>query len=173
MITDGLLFIGSIITLAFICIYYIWIKKRYPLEDGLPITIIIMPIISIIGGLLIMVTIRSIDAKKTLGYKPTANIVSIRNNDVISGSFTLGCGTIEQSEYYFYFYKTLSGGYARGKKSVNSTVIVEDNYKTPHIEELKISYESRSGWFKFTEQTEDTYRIIVPKGTVVNKFQLY
>lgn len=174
MITDIQLFLFFSLSLAAICIYFIWFKpKDIDMDYAIPATIIIMPLISILIGLLLMLGVRGIDSKETVSYKPTCNIVSIRNNDVTSGNFMLGCGSIKQTEYYFYFYKTLNGGYARGKKNVNKTVIVENDTKHPHIEILKTTYESKSGWFKFRGQEEENYKIIVPKGTILNKFQLY
>ena len=174
MITDLQLFLGITNTIGAICVYFIWFKpKDLDMDNAIPATIILMPIISIFAGFLFMVGVRWIDSKETISYKPTCNIVSIRNNDVTSGNFMLGCGSIKQTEYYFYFYKTLNGGYARGKKNVNRTVIVEDNTKHPHIEILKTTYESKSGWFKFRGQEEEDYKIIVPKNTILNKFQLY
>lgn len=143
------------------------------MDDAIPLTIFITPLISICLGFLFMFGMRWIDSKKTVSYKPTCNIVSIRNNDVTSGNFMLGCGSIKQTEYYFYFYETLNGGYARGKKNVNYTVIVEDACHRPHIEILTRIYESKSGWFKFSNQQEEDYKIIVPKNTILNKFQLY
>ena len=174
MITDLQLFIGISLILAAICIYFIWFRpKDINMVDAIHLTIFPTPLISILFGLLLMLGVRGIDSKETVSYKPTCNIISIRNNDVTSGNFMLGCGSINQSEYYFYFYKTLNGGYARGKKDVNRTVIVEDNTKHPHIEILKTTYESKSGWFKFRDQEEEDYKIVVPKGTILNKFQLY
>lgn len=143
------------------------------MDNAIPATIILMPIISIFAGLLFMLGVRWIDSKETISYKPTCNIISIRNNDVTSGNFMLGCGRINQSEYYFYFYKTLNGGYARGKKDVNRTEIVENDGHVPQIKILTTTYESKTGWFKFREQQEEKYIIIVPKNTIVNKFQLY
>ena len=174
MITDLQLFLGVTNTLAAICIYFIWFRpKDIDMDDAIPLTLFITPLISIFIGLLFMFGVRWIDSKETVSYKPTCNIVSIRNNDVTSGSFMLGCGSIKQTEYYFYFYRTLNGGYARGKKNVNYTVIVEDACQRPHIEILTRTYQSKSGWFKFRDQKEEEYKIIVPKNTILNKFQLY
>jgi hypothetical protein len=117
--------------------------------------------------------LRFLESNSTESYKPTCYIASIKNSDEIRGNFTLGCGTIKETEYYYYFYKTLNGGYARGKKDVNKTVIVEDGSQQPHIEALTTSYESKTGWFKYHDESEEEHRIIVPKGTIVSKFELY
>jgi hypothetical protein len=174
MITAIQLFIGLTLTIAAICIYFIWFRpKDIVILDAIPLTLFFMPLVSVFAGFIIFFNIRFIDSTERVAYKPLCNIVSIRNNDVTSGNFTLGCGRIEETEYYFYFYKTLNGGYARGKKSVNKTEIVENNAHIPQIKILTTSYKSKSGLFKFDEQKEEKYIIVVPKGTILNKFQLY
>jgi hypothetical protein len=174
MITDLQLFLGFTNTIAAICIYFIWFRpKDIDMDDAIPLTIFITPLISVFVSFLILFNLRFIDSTETESYKPLCNIVSIRNNDVTSGNFMLGCGSIKQTEYYFYFYKTLNGGYARGKKKVNKTEIVENNAHIPQIKILTTSYKSKSGLFKFGEQQEEKYIIVVPKGTILNKFQLY
>jgi hypothetical protein len=174
MITAIQLFIGLAIIIASICIYFFWFRpKDLDASEAITLTVFAMPFISILIGFLILFNIRFIDSVETVAYKPLCNIISIRNNDVTSGEFMLGCGSIEQTEYYFYFYKTLNGGYARGKKSVNKTEIVENDNHIPQIKILTTSYNSKSGWFKFDNQQEERYIIVVPKGTILNKFQLY
>lgn len=174
MITTIQLFIGLSLIIASICIYFIWFRpKDIDMDDAIPLTLFITPLISIFIGLLMLFNIRFIDSVETVRYKPLCNIISIRNNDVTSGNFMLGCGSIKQTEYYFYFYKTLNGGYARGKKNVNKTVIVENNSHIPQIKILTTSYKSKSGWFKYEDEEQESYIIVVPKGTILNKFQLY
>jgi len=175
MITDLQLFFALIAIIATTCLYFIWIKF-YNMEqsDKIWTSIILMPMISIMTSLLLIVVIQTIDGKSTESYKPTINIASLKNDGVVSGNFTLGCGSIKETEYYFYFYKTINGGYARGKKPVNETIIVEDDSQRPHIEVLRVSYTSRSGLVKkYHDSEENDYKIIVPKGTILNKFQLY
>jgi hypothetical protein len=137
------------------------------------ISLILLPMVSIFGGFIIFFNIRFLDSKTTESYKPLCYIASIKNNNETSGNFTLGCGTIKETEYYHYFYKTLNGGYARGKKNVNRTVIIESDTQRPHVEVLTTSYKSKSGWFKYHDETQNDFKIVVPKGTIVTKFQLY
>jgi hypothetical protein len=155
-------------------LYYVWFKrKNIDSHDKVLVTLIIAPMISVFGAFIILFNLRFLESNSTESYKPTCYIASIRNSDEIRGNFTLGCGSIDQKEYYYYFYKTLNGGYARGKKTVDKTVIVEDGSQQPHIEVLTTSYESKSGWIKYHDQSEEEYKIIVPKGTIVSKFELY
>ena len=174
MITDIHLFFALVAIIAITGLYLIWFKKVMEPDDRVLSSIILMPIISLLGSLLLIIGIQTIDGKSTEAYKPTINIASLKNDGVVSGNFTLGCGSIEQTEYYFYFYKTINGGYARGKKPVDETIIVEDDSQRPHIEVLTVSYTSRSGLVKkYHDGEENEYKIIVPKGTILNKFQLY
>ena len=175
MITDLHLFFALIAIIAITCLYFIWFKLNITeLSDKIMTSIIVMPLISIMASLLLIIGIQTIDGKTTKSYKPTINIASLKNDGVVSGNFTLGCGSIEQTEYYFYFYKTINGGYARGRKPVNETIIVEDDSQRPHIEVLNVSYTSRSGLIKkYADSEENDYKIIVPKGTILNKFQLH
>jgi hypothetical protein len=174
MITDIQIFITCVNAIAIPFLYYVWVKKKnIETHDKVLVTLIITPMISVFGAFIILFNLRFLESNSTESYKPTCYIASIKNSDEIRGNFTLGCGTIKETEYYYYFYKTLNGGYARGKKDVNRTVIVEDGSQQPHIEVLTTSYESKSGWFKYNDQSEEEYKIIVPKGTIVSKFELY
>lgn len=174
MITDIQLLCTLFAFVAIPSLYYVWFKNEtFQTHDRFLITIIFVPLLSIFGSGIILFNLRFLDSETTETYKPTCHIASFKNTQVINGKFTLGCGTIKETEYYYYFYKTLNGGYARGKKNVNRTVIVEDGTQRPHIEILTTSYVSKTGWFKYHDQSEEEYKIIVPKGTIVSKFELY
>ena len=174
MITHIHLFLIMAGILALYGIYRVWFKKnRYSTEDKVLSTILILPFLSVAISAFIAILIQFIDGKTSDSYKTTCNIVSIRNDDVTSGRFMLGCGSIKQIEYYFYFYKTINGGYARGKKNVNETEIIEDNSSRPHIETLTTHYESRTGLIEYRDTQNRDYIIVVPKGTILNKFELY
>jgi hypothetical protein len=64
-------------------------------------------------------------------------------------------------------------GYVRSKKPVNETFIVEDSSDKPHIEVSMVHYESKSGLFKYLDVENSKCKIVVPKGTVVNRFEVY
>lgn len=174
MITDIQIFITLIAIIAIPFLYYIWFKREnIETDEKVLVSLIIAPMVSVFGAFIILFNLRFLESNSTESYKPTCYIASIKNSDEIRGNFTLGCCTIKETEYYYYFYKTLNGGYARGKKNVNRTVIVEDGTQHPHIEILTTSYVSKTGWFKYHDQSEEEYKIIVPKGTIVSKFELY
>lgn len=174
MITDIQIFITIIAMIAIPFLYYIWFKKEnIETDEKVLVSLIIAPMISVFVAIIVLFNLRFLESNSTESYKPICYIASIKNSDEIKGNFTLGCGTIKETEYYYYFYKTLNGGYARGKKNVNKTVIVEDGSQQPHIEALTTFYVSKTGWFKYHDEEENDYKIIVPKGTIVTKFELY
>jgi hypothetical protein len=116
-----------------------------------------------------------IDDKETeTYYKYYCNIHSLKNSNDVSGSFVLGSGSIEQVEYYYYYYKDVNGYFKRGKKEVIRTVIEEKEGVIPHIEELLTKPESRTGFIEsYADRSCKKYKIVVPKGSVINKFEIY
>ena len=173
MITDIQIFITLIAIIAIPLLHKVWVKSNMEIDLRVLVTVFLVPMISVFVAFIIFFNLRFLESNSTESYKTTCYIASVKNSDEIRSNFTLGCGTIKETEYYYYFYKTLNGGYARGKKNVNNTVIVENNTQHPHIETLTTSYVSKTGWFKYHDETECNYKIIVPKGTIVSRFELY
>lgn len=171
MISEGHFLVGLLVvlTLGLSVLFY----KREEFE-GVPVILTVC--CGFFGSLfltfLIFPCVRWVDSNETEHYSRRANITSIKNSNEVGGSFTLGCGTIEQTEYYYYYYKSVDG-YVRGKKPVNDTFIVEDGSDKPHIEVKMTHFESKSGLFNYTDVEMEKYKIVVPKGTVVNKFEVY
>lgn len=107
-------------------------------------------------------------------YKYYCNIHSLKNSNDVSGSFVLGSGNIEQVEYYYYYFKDVNGYFKRGKKEVNKTVIEEEENATPHIERKHVKNMSRTGFIEsYVDNSLEEYKIVVPTGTVINKFEVY
>lgn len=171
MISEGQFFIGLIVILT-IGITGLFYKSA---KDDV-VTILLLMFIGFFCSLLltlgIFMFVRWVDSNETEYYSRRANITSIKNSNEVGGSFTLGCGTIEQTEYYYYYYKSVDG-YVRGKKPVNNTFIVEDSSDKPHVEVKMTHFESKSGLFDYHDEENEKYKIVVPKGTVVNKFEVY
>jgi hypothetical protein len=171
MISEGQFLIGLIVilTIGLSVLFYKWASF-----EGVPVILTFLCgfLGSLILTMVIFPTIRWVDSDTTEYYSRRANITSIKNSNEVGGSFTLGCGTIEQTEYYYYYYKSVDG-YVRGKKPVNETFIVEDGSDKPHVEVKMTHFESKSGLFTYHDEENSKYKIVVPKGTVVNKFEVY
>jgi len=105
------------------------------------------------------------------------NIISIRNSDKTSGSFFLGCGSIDSTEYYVYFKQYEDGGVKRGMVTTSTATIYEKD-EIPRIEwtevTKKVPWLLRFGfdWADISEAREGDYRIIVPEGTIIEKFEI-
>ena len=99
--------------------------------------------------------------KKYNAYrKHIADILSISRENGLEGSFVLGCGYVEDVQYYLYYHKTDKGIKLDKIESENS-YIVETNKIKPSIYEVK------------EKCTMDVYyNIYVPVGTVVTSYVL-
>ena len=60
-------------------------------------------------------------------------IASLNNNSSIKGDFFLGCGSIEEKEYYFFFKKFREGSFVRGKVPASGTIITEVDDMEPNL----------------------------------------
>jgi hypothetical protein len=171
MISEGHFFIGLIVMLTIIITGLFYKPAK---DDGIPILLVMFLgfFASLLLTLGIFTFVRWADSNETEYYSRRGNITSIKNSNEVGGSFTLGCGTIEQTEYYYYYYKSVDG-YVRGKKPVNKTFIVEDGSDRPHVEVKMKHFESKSGLIDYQDEEDEKYKIVVPKGTVVNKFEVY
>lgn len=171
MISEGQFLLGLLIilTLGLSGLFYKMSK-----DEGIPILLLIFMgfFASLLLSIGVFTAVRWVDSNETEYYSRRVNITSIKNNDEVGGHFMLGCGNIEQTEYYYYYYKSVEG-YVRGKKPVNDTFIVETENDKPHVEVKVTHYESKSGLFTYHDRECEKYKIVVPKGTVVNKFEVY
>lgn len=108
------------------------------------------------------------------------DIVSIKNDSNLSGSFFIGSGSINQTEYYVYFIRMEDGGFKRDMVQSNKAVIYEiiDENQTPKIEwtikTSKVHWLVQFGYdqFDIERRIEGHYRIFVPKGTIIQQFNL-
>ena len=87
-------------------------------------------------------------------------IVSIRNEDSIEGSFFLGSGTLNDKTYYVCYSKT-NKGYKLEKLETDKSYVIEDNDKTPSV--YKVNDKNSLGNY---------YNIYVPVGTIITTFVL-
>ena len=171
MISEGQFLIGLIVILT---IGLTILFRKLDRDGELPwlLSLLLSFFSSCLLVIIIFPTVRWIDSDTTEYYSRRGNITSIKNSDEVGGHFMLGCGNIEQTEYYYYYYKSVDG-YVRGKKPVNKTFIVEDSSVKPHVEVKMTHFKSKSGLFTYHDEEDDKYKIVVPKGTVVNKFEVY
>ena len=98
------------------------------------------------------------------------------NNSEVNGSFVIGSGSIEETEYYSYYTKRQKG-FIRGKIEAENTYINEvgNLTNTGLVTKYKEENESRFGIFKkewLIDGNTDYYTIEVPKNTIIRQFQL-
>jgi hypothetical protein len=170
MISEGQFLVGLLVVLT---LGLTFLFRKFNTE-GLPwvLGLLLSFFSSVMLLIIIFPCVRWLDSNETEFYSRRCNITSIKNSDEVGGHFMLGCGNIEQTEYYYYYYKSVDG-YVRGKKPVNETFIVEDGSDKPHVEVKMTHFDSKSGLFDYNDEEVNKYKIVVPKGTVVNKFEVY
>lgn len=112
-------------------------------------------------------------------YQDHKNIVSLTSNVVTEGHFFLGCGSIDGEEYYFFYVERSDGGYVRDKIEVEDVVLYETNEISPRLEwTVIVPKETDRTKFFIGEnlhricQDKKDYKLIVPKNTIIQKFEL-
>lgn len=101
-------------------------------------------------------------------------IVSLKNTTGLSGSFTLGCGYINDVEYYHAFAKTANGDFYRIRVPVLKSIIRESTDATPNLKQYDY-YAKENAWKPFTIPNRggtESYILTVPTGTLIQQFKV-
>lgn len=117
-----------------------------------------------------------VELKRQHNFSP--QIHSIKNSSSIEGRFALGSGYINGSQKYYYFQENIDndGGLIQCSLPAQNCIIYQTtNY--PHVEWDTIYFIPKK-WIiwpvlSFTVTKENTnYKIFVPPGTIVEKFEI-
>ena len=123
-------------------------------------------------GCMISLFIGQFPEKKRIcvGY---TSLVALKDGSSLSGSFFLGSGTVENKQYYFYYYEISSGGYRQDKiENTSEVTIFERNGETPKIRYYKYEFVNKT-WDKWSIPSEcNDISIIVPPNSITRKFDL-
>jgi hypothetical protein len=104
-------------------------------------------------------------------------IVSLKTSSDVQGSFLLGCGTVGTTEYYYFMYDLGGGKYQRGTIETYNVVIQEDD-TAPSLTLDVASNTNRNSarwWpteFTIVQRIEKDHVLHVPKGTIIQKFEV-
>lgn len=107
-------------------------------------------------------------------------IISLNDNDKLSGAFVLGSGAVKETTYYVYNYKLQDGGIKRDKIEAKFATIYETD-DSPHIDvigtKVKESEKQSLLYNIFHIQAlEDfnfsKYNFYIPKGSVITDFEI-
>lgn len=112
------------------------------------------------------------------GPKDHYPIASLRASNEIHGSFFLGCGGIGATEKYYFMYDLGNGHYRRDNVYTDQAVIHETDSEKPNLSYQRyMVYNSRIGkWWPsyllFKHRKNSNYVLTVPKGTVIQRFEV-
>ena len=102
----------------------------------------------------------------------TTQLVSLRDSDGVSGQFFLGTGSIDATQYYF-FYKEAGQGYQPGKVEVSNNVTVFEE-KGQNGQLKTYTYKFSNPLFRWIalELPNQKYEFIIPEGSLKKNFVL-
>jgi hypothetical protein len=98
------------------------------------------------------------------------DIVSLHNNNSISGTFILGCGTISSTEYY-YMYTKNGNSFNRYKLPVDRVSLIEiTDDSLPRVETIRYKTTDKLKYVVYS--LKETYDVYIPKGTIIQEFKI-
>jgi hypothetical protein len=102
----------------------------------------------------------------------TVQLVSLRNSDGISGHFFLGTGSINTTQYYF-FYKEVGKGYQPGKVKVADNVMVfEEKRQNGQLKIYTYQFANASLRWVAMDWPIHKYEFIIPERSLKKNFVL-
>jgi hypothetical protein len=121
--------------------------------------------------------------KQELAYR----IVSLRDQEKIKGNFFIGTGNIDSKPYYVFYQYINDSTFKQQTIETSKCEIVESNSQLPavYVNRIYITrhFEKYYPWIYFRNKTklqvrnnicecDETYSLIVPKGTIIKSFKL-
>ena len=139
--------------------------------------LMVVGFISFLFLALISIWLISLDFKclnKTLYTKSihTVPIISLSNSSVTQGKFFLGCGRIDNTEYYFCMEKINENTYKRKKVKTNNTDIVESDKELPNVSHPVVKFNKWLWLSPDLKHVNTSYTITVPKHTIIKEFSI-
>lgn len=125
-------------------------------------------------GLVLPIVCESCHADTELVVVEEQELVALKDTSGISGSFFLGCGSIESDQYIYYVAYEEGKGYSVSKKSTDSAYIAylsDENckYNKPTKVEYKEDWKSRTLRF-ITWAPSWWTTFYVPEGSVIENY---
>lgn len=104
----------------------------------------------------------------------TTNILALKDNTETSGSFFLGCGTVEGETVYKYVVETKDGKQVKEIKDDNSATIYIREYEGKQkIEYKELEFVNKNNyWFACLFDKKSKIIFYIPKGSVTNEFNI-
>jgi len=127
----------------------------------------------LLGGVLMMMVSLMVPDGSTEEYvHHTTKLVAFADNMNTTGSFFLGCGTVEEEMRFHFYYKGKLGA-EYGWINTNNTYIIEESTGKPRIETYYKRLNEGSSWIWWTTINKKTKRIIyVPEGSIKQNYNL-
>jgi len=130
-------------------------------------------LIGLLIGLTFGLIIYSVNIDHTIPTKLwEKDIKSLGDNSSVSGSFFLGCGTIDKRDYYYYYVKAKNGGWEQKRLETDLVTIFEDQDSTAYIRCNLIKISDDHWSHNWAIKHHEEYEIHIPAGSIKNSFDL-
>lgn len=162
-----------ILTIIAIIVFFILIILDFPYYDFFELILNSVVYLSIIFFVWLLLGIIWLSLGKKIDEKiiETKNILSIKDNSSITGSWSLFSGKIEEIDYYFYWVETDKGN-TREKVEADSVYIVEQDIEQPYYEKYESFCRTLDNFETTCLWEEDYYIFYVPKNTIKYDYSL-
>lgn len=158
-------------------ISFLFLKQDFRYGDGIldwhliPISLFACVLGAILSGIIGFLISLSLPAD-TIIESEYKNLVSLQDANSVSGSFFLGCGSVNSKMKYTYYYESSNGMFRMGQVSYKYASITYDSIPRMETKETKYT-DSWVNWFAIDfECRNDKYIFHVPKGTIKNDYNL-
>lgn len=100
----------------------------------------------------------------------TTNIIALKDNAGVSGSFFLGSGYIDDDLYYYYAAETERGYKVNKLRADNCYTQYSDD--APRIEEYEATGFKRWYHYIYAIPSDSYYVVYIPEGSITNVFEI-
>jgi hypothetical protein len=101
----------------------------------------------------------------------TTEIVALKDNNELSGSFFLGSGCVDENTRYYYMENTERGKRMRDISAENA-YLNESNSETPRIETYQSEWKNKA-WNLIAFPSEGGYyKIYIPENSIITDFEV-
>jgi hypothetical protein len=162
----GIIILFILITAgAFFCIH------RFMKDSSIIIFDILLSMVaSFFISVIVLVGLMSFDlSKEVTGYKTTP-IASLSARNDTGGQFVLGCGTVNETSYYYYYKVVGDNSYQLDKVGAMGVTISERD-EPPCVRYARKRCSSKFLRFMIgDEYVSGRPEIVIPKGSIIKKF---
>ena len=129
----------------------------------------------LVCGLVIPMAADAVGAKQSIEKVEVTPLYALKDNSNLSGTFFLGSGSVDETDYYYYVIREEGKGYYVQKKAINNYIYLdylnsEDcEYDEPCLVYYHNQWDNKILRF-FAWSPENWYTFYVPEGSIIENY---